>query len=91
MATNDYPRAWRAAAAILAGEAITDWSQLPLPQVNGTNVLRLHGVFVSPRPVPPPPPPPLDPPLPFEPLPTQVKLRPIGLKWDARLGRLVDI
>jgi hypothetical protein len=83
MATSDYPRAWRAAAAILAGEAITDWSQLPLPQLDGAGVLHLHGVF---RCIPPP----LQPPLPFEPLLTYVKLRPIGFKWNAWVGRLVD-
>jgi len=72
---NDYPIEWWAAAAILAG--------LCAPH------LKDFDVFTSHRYVPPLEPP-LEPPLPFEPLLTYVKLRPIGLKWNARIGRLVD-
>jgi len=47
--------------------------------------LKDFDVFISHRYVPPP-----EPQLPFEPLLTYVKLRPIGLKWNAWIGRLVD-
>jgi hypothetical protein len=76
MDNNDYPREWRAAAAILGGD---DFSKL-LPKVRRKSVLHLHGdYFIEP---PPPPPPPL---------PMWFQMRVCAMAWNDELGKLEDI
>ena len=80
MDTNDYPREWRAAAAILAGELLSEM----LPQMPSLKNAR-YIVYIDASTAPPPPPPKP------KPLPMYVQMSVCAMAWNDDLGMLVDI